>query len=76
MNSRTRRDLPTPGSPTSATIWPAPSCSAALSLAQAVELRRPADEAREPAHRGRLQAVAGWAGAGELVDVDGLGAGP
>ncbi len=46
---------------------------AALSLAKAVELRRTADEAREPAHRGSLEAIAGWAGAGELVDVDGLG---
>ena len=77
VNSQKRRDLPTPGSPTTATTWP---CAAPARLlqrpAELLQLGVAADELREPARGGGLQPRARGAGPDELVDLDRARPGP
>ncbi len=55
VNSQTSRDLPTPGSPTSATTCPWPCLRLLERLAELIELAAAADEAGQPARGRRLE---------------------
>src|SRR5215472_10186595 len=71
VTSHTRRDLPTPGSPTTPTTWPRPV--PARSRADLLHLGTAADKAREPAPRCGLKSGAGSAGPHKLEHLDRLG---
>ena len=72
VSSQQRRDFPTPGSPTTATTWPWPAPARSQRVAELLQLRRPTDEAREPAPCRGLEAGARGASADQLEHLDRL----
>ena len=71
VTSQTRRDLPTPGSPTMATTWPCPAAGSAERLTELLQLRLPPDEAGETPGRGGMEPGPQRPGPGQLVHLDG-----
>ena len=55
MSSNVRRDLPTPGSPTTAATWPRPCRDLLDGAEELLDLGVPADERREPARNGGVK---------------------
>ena len=72
MSSQKRRDLPTPGSPTTATTLSVPQGRSVEGIPELLQLRVPADEAREAAPRCGFEAGAGGVGSHQLEHLDRL----
>src|SRR4029453_4464827 len=70
VNSQKRRDLPTPGSPTTATTWPCPAPAASRACRRLSTFACRPDEGRRAGGRGRLQPRAHGARADDLKDLD------